>query len=62
MAPSFTMRRKVQLARFKCSARCASVMGMPSASTPVHIVLQMCMFQVSAVAPQWRPISAATIM
>ena len=37
-------------------------MAMPSASTPVHMVLQMCMFQVSAVAPQKRPISAATIM
>ena len=37
-------------------------MCVPSASTPVHIVEQMCMFQVSAVAPQKRPISAATIM
>jgi hypothetical protein len=37
-------------------------MGMPSARTPVHMVEQMCMFHVSAVVPQWRPISAATIM
>jgi hypothetical protein len=35
---------------------------MPSASTPVHIVEQMCMLYVSAVVPQKRPISAATIM
>jgi hypothetical protein len=37
-------------------------MGMPSASTPVHMVEDTCMFHVSAVVPQKRPISAATIM
>jgi hypothetical protein len=56
------MRAKCSWRRAACSARCSSLMAMPSASTPVHMVLQMCMFQVSAVAPQKRPISAATIM
>ncbi len=55
-------RAKCSALRRACSVRSASLMGMPLASTPVHRVLLMCMFQVSAVAPQKRPISAATIM
>ena len=62
IAPSCTTRAKWMARRFACSPRWASVMGMPSASTPVHMVDEMCMFQVNAVAPQKRPISAATIM
>ena len=50
---------EVQLRRASCSARCAAVMARPSASTPVHSVEQTCMLQVSAVAPQKRPSSAA---
>jgi hypothetical protein len=43
MAPSCTTRRKCSSRRSACSARWLSVMGMLSASTPVHIVEQMCM-------------------
>jgi hypothetical protein len=37
------------------------VMSSASAMKPVHMAEQTCMLKVSAVAPQWRPISAATI-
>ncbi len=50
------------IARFASwSARCAGVISSASAMKPDHMQEHTCMLYDSAVAPQWRPISAATI-
>jgi hypothetical protein len=59
--PSRTTRWKWTARIASCSRRCSGVMVRASAMKPAHMVEHTCMFQVSAVAPQWRPISAATI-
>jgi hypothetical protein len=59
--PCFTIRSKWTARLRSCSARSGAVMSRSSASAPLQSVEQTCMFQVSAVEPSWRPISAATI-
>jgi hypothetical protein len=55
------MLAKCTARKASCSARCSGVIVNASAISPAHRHEHTCMLYDSAVAPQWRPISAATI-
>ena len=58
--PSSTIPRKSSARIRSWRSRCSSVMVRRSATGAVQSVVATCMLKVSAVAPQWRPISSDT--